>query len=97
MKLLKIIIIVTLSTTLGFFGAIAMAQKSILSSKSKYNDNFLEEVMEKIRNDYVDEKTPDQLYEAAASGILNSLDPHSSFLNTEDLKEMTVHTKGEFG
>jgi len=97
MKLLKIIIIVTLSTTLGFFGAIAMAQKSILSSKSKYNDNFLEEVMEKIRNDYVDKKTSDQLYEAAASGILNSLDPHSSFLNTEDLKEMTVHTKGEFG
>ena len=38
-----------------------------------------------------------QLAEAAASGILSSLDPHSSYLNEEALKEMQVQTKGEFG
>ena len=29
--------------------------------------------------------------------MLSSLDPHSTFLNTDELKELKVQTKGEFG
>jgi len=100
MKALKLSLIIFASTLLGFFSAISFAQISSnksLSSKSKYSDKFIEQVLERVKKDYVEEKSNDQLYESAVSGVLSSLDPHSSFLNSEDLKEMSIHTKGEFG
>ena len=100
MKNLKLAIIVFVSIFAGFFSAISFAQMQGASSKSiknKYSEDLLTQVLERVKKDYVDEKTQDQLIEAAASGILSSLDPHSSFLNAEDLKEMSIHTKGEFG
>ena len=100
MKNLKLAIIVFVSVFAGFFSAISSAQLQQVSSKpvkSKYSEDLLNQVLERVKNDYVDEKTQDQLIEAAASGVLSSLDPHSSFLNLEDLKEMNIHTKGEFG
>ena len=103
MKNLKIFAIVTLSVFVVFFSAISIAENSLLKTKSqpvsnkKYSADFLNEIVNKVKNEYVEEKTDSQLIEAAASGILSSLDPHSSFLNEEDLKEINVHTKGEFG
>ena len=100
MKNFKLAIIVFVSIFAGFFSAISFAQMQGASSKSiknKYSEDLLTQVLERVKKDYVDEKTQDQLIEAAASGILSSLDPHSSFLNAEDLKEMSIHTKGEFG
>jgi carboxyl-terminal processing protease len=37
------------------------------------------------------------MIEAAITGMLTSLDPHSSFLNAKNFKEMQVNTRGEFG
>jgi carboxyl-terminal processing protease len=51
----------------------------------------------RVKKDYVEEKTDRQLSEAAANGLLSSLDPHSSYLTEDALKEMQVQTKGEFG
>ncbi|MES2677646.1 MAG: S41 family peptidase [Pseudomonadota bacterium] len=61
------------------------------------NNQFLQDIIKRVKKDYVEEKTDKQLAEAAASGILSSLDPHSAYLNEDDLKEMQVQTKGEFG
>jgi carboxyl-terminal processing protease len=100
MKNLKLAIIVFVSIFAGSFSAISFAQLQQTSSKpikNKYSEDLLNQVLERVKKDYVEEKTQDQLIEAAASGILSSLDPHSSFLNEEDLKEMSIHTKGEFG
>jgi len=38
-----------------------------------------------------------KLVESAISGMLTSLDPHSSYLNPDAAKDMRVQTKGEFG
>jgi len=55
------------------------------------------EVMSMIKKHYVEEvKTKDLIY-AAIKGMLNSLDPHSTFMPPEAYKEMQVETKGEFG
>ena len=35
--------------------------------------------------------------EAAINGMLQSLDPHSAYLNAKNFKEMQVQTRGEFG
>lgn len=59
--------------------------------------NLFGEVFERVKADYVEEKTDQDLIEAAINGMLVSLDPHSSYLNEKGFKEMQVTTKGEFG
>ena len=79
------------------FSPLKKAENKKNKVSTKYSNDFIAQILNKIKSDYVDEKPDDELIEAAASGILSSLDPHSSFLNNDDLKEMSVHTKGEFG
>jgi carboxyl-terminal processing protease len=59
--------------------------------------NLFGEVYERVRSEYVEEVTDKDLIEAAINGMLQSLDPHSSYLNEDSFKEMKVQTKGEFG
>ncbi|KAF0225131.1 MAG: carboxyl-terminal processing [Rhodospirillaceae bacterium] len=54
-------------------------------------------VFEKVRAEYVEPVKDDELIEAALNGMLTSLDPHSSYLNAKNAKDMEVNTKGEFG
>jgi carboxyl-terminal processing protease len=55
------------------------------------------DVFEKVRADYVEETTDQQLVENAINGMLAALDPHSSYLNAKSFEEMQVQTRGEFG
>ena len=59
--------------------------------------NMFGEVYERVRREYVEEVTNKELIEAAIEGMLQSLDPHSSFMNADSFKDMQVQTKGEFG
>jgi carboxyl-terminal processing protease len=54
-------------------------------------------VLQRVRDTYVEKTDDKKLIEAAINGMLQSLDPHSSYLSAEDFKEMSVQTKGEFG
>lgn len=55
------------------------------------------DVFERVRAQYVEELTDEELIEKAIQGMLSSLDPHSSYLNDNDFEDMQVQTKGEFG
>ena len=55
------------------------------------------DVFERIRAQYVNEVDTSQLVEAAINGMLNSLDPHSSYLAPDDYEDMRVQTRGSFG
>lgn len=55
------------------------------------------DVFERVRAEYVEPPSEEEMIEAAISGMLKSLDPHSSFLNAKSFKEMQVNTRGEFG
>ncbi|MCW5699318.1 MAG: S41 family peptidase [Rhodospirillales bacterium] len=55
------------------------------------------DVFERVRADYVEPATDKELIEAAISGMLTSLDPHSGYLNADSYREMQVQTRGEFG
>jgi len=59
--------------------------------------NLFGDVFERVRSDYVEEPTDEQLVEAAITGMLSALDPHSSYLNPKSFREMQVQTRGEFG
>ncbi len=55
------------------------------------------DVFERVRADYVEEVSDQELIEAAIRGMLASLDPHSSYLDPKSFQDMRVQTKGEFG
>ncbi len=59
--------------------------------------NLFGDVFERVRADYVEEVTDEELVKSAINGMLQALDPHSSYLDAKNFKEMTVQTKGEFG
>lgn len=59
--------------------------------------NLFGDVFDRIRRDYVEEVSDEDLIKAAINGMLTDLDPHSSYLSDKDFKEMQVQTKGEFG
>jgi carboxyl-terminal processing protease len=54
-------------------------------------------VFQRVQEQYVEEITDKELIESAISGMLQSLDPHSSYLSPESYKDMQVKTKGTFG
>ena len=55
------------------------------------------DVFERVRSDYVEKVSDEELIEAAIEGMLSHLDPHSTYLNKQRFRDMQVQTKGEFG
>jgi carboxyl-terminal processing protease len=54
-------------------------------------------VLEHIKKYYVNPVTDKELLENAIRGMLSGLDPHSTYLDTEEFSELKVHTSGKFG
>ncbi|MBV6341773.1 S41 family peptidase [Candidatus Magnetobacterium casense] len=85
-----------------FIGSGVIIGKWAVKSVSAESDTYQElklftEVISIVRSNYVEEvKTKDLIY-GALKGMLNALDPHSSFMTPDLFKEMKVDTKGEFG
>ena len=55
------------------------------------------DVYTRIKKDYVTEIGDKELLEHAIRGMLAGLDPHSSYLNEEEFRELQIGTTGEFG
>jgi carboxyl-terminal processing protease len=90
--------ILALNLALGarmYFSTAAAAQKD-----SPYpNLELFSYVMEKVRRDYVDgsELTYQELVYGALRGMLDTLDPHSEFLEPDKFKDLQSDTQGRFG
>src|SRR6202022_1241955 len=59
--------------------------------------NLFGDVFERVRADYVEKHDDARLVEAAISGMVTSLDPHSRYMNDTAFREMQETTHGEFG
>ena len=73
-----------------------------LSSSAKDEDIYSKidlfgEVLDKINKEYVEEVNQSEVMDAAINGVLQSLDPYSSYMSPEIYKEMQTETSGEFG
>jgi carboxyl-terminal processing protease len=85
-----------LGTLMLTFGAPSNAAARDDGSAYEYL-NLFGDVFERVRRDYVEEVSDKQLIESAIAGMLQSLDPHSAYLDPESYADMQVDTKGEFG
>ena len=81
----------------------AMAVPSLTTAQSDDKEetyrqlSLFGDVFERVRSDYVEEVTDQDLVEAAINGMLTSLDPHSGYLPDDNFKKMQVQTTGRFG
>ena len=92
---------VTLFCTVVFCAGLVIPTLTTAQSSSK-EDTYRQlglfgDIFQRVRESYVDEVEDSELIEAAITGMLTSLDPHSSFLNTENFSDMKEQTKGRFG
>ena len=81
------------------FFSIFCLSKSVLSAEIdiyKKIDLF-GEVLEKINKEYVDEFNQSESMDSAINGLLQSLDPYSSYMSPKIFDEMQTETSGEFG
>ncbi len=55
------------------------------------------DVLARVEQDYVVEIDDEEAMQAAINGMLSSLDPHSSYMNATEYRDMQVQTRGEYG
>lgn len=91
----KFLSVVAFSTMLATVPAAASAADS--DEETFRQLELFGDIFERVRAQYVDESADKDLIEAAINGMLQSLDPHSSYLNEESFRDMQVQTRGEFG
>jgi carboxyl-terminal processing protease len=93
--------LVLLGALLGstaMIGVYAAGIPANAAGSSTYKElSIFGEVFERVRAQYVTPPDEAKLVESAISGMLTSLDPHSSYMNAKDADDMRTQTKGEFG
>ncbi|MCJ2045735.1 S41 family peptidase [Methylobacterium sp. J-078] len=97
--------LVLLGAFLGVGSSVVATQTHLLSGTSAvaasaetYRQlSLFGDVFEKVRTDYVEKPDEAKLIEAAVNGMLTSLDPHSSYMDSKSFRDMQVQTRGEFG
>ncbi len=86
------LVAVAFAAGLGAGPLLAQSDQGTFRSLKLFGDVF-----ERVRAEYVEEVGDEELIEAAISGMLTSLDPHSSYLDDDRYRDMQVQTRGEFG
>jgi carboxyl-terminal processing protease len=87
----SVFIIVVCALVGGFFGRRALAQDQL---DQQYR--VLADALQAIENTYVGETEADRLVYSAISGMLQTLDPHSSFMDPRAYKTMRERQEGRY-
>src|SRR5437660_2316015 len=92
---------VVLVSSLSTFVGIAIVGGAAAALPKKYSPyhklNIFTRVLSYVENNYVENVDHDELIYGAIKGMLDTLDPHTSFLKPDQYKEMKIDTQGEFG
>ncbi len=77
---------------------ITFSAKSVAVPADTYEGlKVFSDVLSLVQRDYTEKKDTKELVYNAIKGMLNKLDPHSSFMTPDEYKEMKIDTKGVFG
>jgi len=80
----------------GLAGSV-LAQRDPSADSLPWEDvRLLTEVLERVRQDYVEPVEDSRLLEDAARGMVTGLDPHSQFLSEEEYEEVRISTSGNY-
>lgn len=86
--IISIVLVVSLST-----GIKVWAQRTNLFELLQ----LFSEILKIVQRDYVKDTDSKELIESAIDGMLQSLDPYSQYLDSDEYRDLQVKTEGEFG
>lgn len=82
----------------GIFRTPLLQAEETEAKKNSYEElQLFTDVLSIVRKSYVEEVDLKELIYGAINGMLETLDPHSSFMSPEVYQEMKIDTRGEFG
>ena len=95
-------LLVLAAMILGAFSALFLIAPLTTKAQSNNEEIYRQltlfgDVFQRVREDYVEEVSDQDLVEAAINGMLTSLDPHSAYLPDDNFQKMQVQTRGKFG
>jgi carboxyl-terminal processing protease len=82
---------------LGFSARAAGPVAATANAETYRQLQLFGDVYEQVRAHYVDKPDDSKLMASAVNGMLSGLDPHSSYMDASNFRDMQVETKGEFG
>lgn len=85
-----------LGISLSIGGGVLAERESTADTLPWEEARLLAEVLERVRQDYVEPVDDRVLIESAVRGMVTDLDPHSQFLNSEEYEEMRISTTGNY-
>lgn len=98
MKLKRTVLGPVLVAAVAFVSGGWLLQRQVAVADNALDGRIFEEILSRVNRDYVDEHSPNELYEMAVDGLLRELgDPHTSFMSREDYEDLRVQTTGEYG
>ncbi len=85
-----------LGVTLSLGGGV-LAERDTQQKSLPWDDaRLLAEVLERVKEEYVEPTEDSELIESAVRGMVTDLDPHSQFLNSEEYEEIRISTTGNY-
>ncbi len=97
-------IVPTLGTlaAISVFAFASIQQTADAVERPSHSETFQQlelfaDVMARVRNEYVVDVDDSELIEDAINGMLQALDPHSSYVSAENFKDLQISTSGEYG
>lgn len=99
-KQFKAALLLTMGILIGISAAVTdsvFANKEVTNGLPLNELRNFSDIFSRIKSDYVEEVEDKVLLEHAIKGMLSGLDPHSSYLNPDEYKELQIGTTGLFG
>ncbi|MGF1463788.1 MAG: S41 family peptidase [Maricaulaceae bacterium] len=99
MKLLaRLLIARAIAAALGLAALAVAAENNETSRRETFQKlELFGDVLSRIHADYVTETDDAELIDSAINGMLQALDPHSTYLDADAFRDMQVDTRGEYG
>ena len=90
--------IIAVIAGIATFGDLRLTTARANDSDDTYRQlTLFGDVFQRVRANYVESVTDEDLIEAAINGMLTSLDPHSTYLPDDNFKKVQQQTTGKFG
>ncbi|RJP56224.1 MAG: S41 family peptidase [Deltaproteobacteria bacterium] len=94
----KLVLIISMVLVLGFVMSLGWMHRVSAVNKETYEKlKMFTDVLSIVQKNYVEEIDTEKLLHGAINGMLEALDPHSSFMPPDVFKEMKLETRGVFG
>jgi len=94
--ILVLVIGTVMGLSLSFGGGFLAQQRPVGEDLAWDKARLFAEVVERVKQDYLEPVDDSALLEAAIRGMVSDLDPHSQYLNADEYRDIRISTTGSY-